>query len=57
MLMHFERIHWPRSDENDVMSVNLFGSIPCGCPKRDICGIIMKLFGRVSGPLARFFNA
>ena len=56
MLMHFERIHWSRSDENDVINVHLFGSTPCGYPKRCICGIIMKLFGRVSGPLAMFLQ-
>ena len=55
--MHFECIHWSRSVENDVISVNLFGSTCCGQPKWQICGIIMKLFGRVSCPLARFFNA
>src|SRR5215467_14956171 len=26
MLMHFERIHLSRSEENDVMNVHLFGS-------------------------------
>src|SRR3974377_1681395 len=29
-LMHFDRIHWLRSDENDVMNVHLFGSTSCG---------------------------
>jgi hypothetical protein len=28
--------------------VNLFGSTFCGCPKWQICGSIMKLFGLVS---------
>src|SRR5215470_15393836 len=30
MLMHFERIHGSRSDENEVMNVHLAGSTPCG---------------------------
>ena len=55
MLIHFDRIHWSRSD--DVMKVHLFGSTSCGYPNRCICGIIMKLFGRVRGPFARFCNA
>ena len=46
MLMHFAFIHSLRSDENGVISVNLFGSAFCGHPNRAICGSIMKLFGR-----------
>ena len=49
-------IHWPRSEENGVINVNLFGSTFSG-HRRHNWGSIMKLFGLVSGHLARFFKA